>query len=197
MDADAKLVERAKSGDEDAIEELVKRFIDPVYAFLARYMGNGELAEDATQETFVKAWKNLKKFDASRSMKPWLFEIARNTANDMLRRKRAHLFSDLSSAESDTRFEDMIADPAPLPPELFAEAELGQHVARALATLPERDRAVLVLRYTEDLSWDDVALAMDAPANTVKSWHRRALGKLREVLLPFAPASAPNLHHDT
>ena len=187
MNADAELVERAKSGEEDAIEELVKRHIDAVYAFLARYMGNGELAEDATQETFVKAWKNLRKFDATRSMKPWLFEIARNTANDMLRPKRAHLFSDLSPREGDTAFEDTLADPAPLPPELFAEAELGEHVARALSRLPERDRAVLVLRYTEDLPFDDIAIVMEAPVNTVKSWHRRALGKLREVLLPFAP----------
>ncbi|HVW71981.1 MAG TPA: sigma-70 family RNA polymerase sigma factor [Candidatus Paceibacterota bacterium] len=187
MDADAQLVQRAKAGDDAALQALVKRHLDTVYAFLARYLGNDAMAEDATQETFVKVWRNLKKFDESRAIKPWLFEIARNTANDILRKKRSAVFTDLSAPDAETAFEDTLADPAPLPPELFAQAELGEHVARALGTLPARDRAILVLRYTEDLAWDDIATAMDAPVNTVKSWHRRALGKLRDVLLPFAP----------
>lgn len=187
MDPDAPLIARAKAGDDAAVELLVKQHIDAVYNFLVRYLGNAALAEDATQETFVKAWRNLKHFDESRALKPWLFEIARNAARDLMRKKRATLFTDLSTPDTDTAFEDTLADPAPLPPELFADRELAEHVAHALTDLPPRDRAILVLRYTEDLAWDDIAIAMEAPVNTVKSWHRRALGKLRTSLLPFAP----------
>lgn len=173
--------------DDADFGELVKQQIDAVYSFLVRYTGSADLAEDATQEAFVKAWRNIHRFDASRPIKPWLFEIARNTANDMLRKKRSARFSELTHPDADTAFEDSLPDPDPLPPEIFEIKELGEAVQEALTELPERDRAILTLRYIEELTWDDVAASMGAPVNTVKSWHHRALIGLRKRLARFAP----------
>jgi RNA polymerase sigma-70 factor (ECF subfamily) len=186
MDSDAELARRAKEGDDAAFGELVKRHIDALYSFLLRYTGDQNVAEDATQDAFVKAWKNMKKFDPDRALTPWLFEIGRNAANDVLRRKRALPFTALSTAE-DAAFEESLPDPAPLPPELFETRELGEAVSRALMALPPRDRAILTLRYTETLAWEEIAEVIGAPANTVKSWHRRALLRLREGLAHLAP----------
>lgn len=190
MDTDAELAQRAKGGDERAFEELVRRTLPRVYAFLARYMGDEAAAEDAAQETFVKAWKNFRRYDPARPFLPWLLQIARNTANDALRRKRPLPFSRLMRRNTDgeeTPFEDLIADDAPLPPELFEQKELGRKVAGALAALPERDRAVLIMRYEEALPFEDIAAALGSPMNTVKSWHRRALIRLRGILSKDAP----------
>lgn len=184
MDSDKELVMRARGGDDGAFAELVHAYLDMVYAFLARYMNDEAMAEDATQETFVKAWRALNRFDADRPLKPWLLRIARNAANDALRKRRALPFSWLrreNDEGDETGIEDTIADDAPLPEELFARREAVDILERALAALPERDRAVLLLRYADGLSFEEISAIMDAPANTVKSWHRRALLRLRKA----------------
>jgi RNA polymerase sigma-70 factor (ECF subfamily) len=194
METDSELIRRAKEGDESAFGDVVKRYLSPVYAFLVRYSGETEVAEDATQETFVKAWKNLSRFDEARPLRPWLFKIARNSANDTLRKKRPTPFSRMFGGESedDTAFEETVADEAPLQPELFEQKELTEMVRTALKELPERYRAVLLMRYEDNFSFDDIAYALSAPVNTVKSWHRRGLMRLREYLTN--PAS--KYHHE-
>jgi len=185
METESALAARAKGGDPAAFDELVRRSLPRVYSFLLRYAGDETLAEDAAQDTFVKAWKNLKRFDETKPLSPWLLRIARNAANDILRKKRTTPFSHMSGTGKDNEdipFEDTLADDAPLPAELFERKELAQALARALGELSERDRALLLLRYEDDLAFDDIAAALDAPLNTVKSWHRRALLRLRELL---------------
>ena len=82
------------TGDESAFAELTKRHLSGVYSFVVRYVGNAEEAEDITQDTFLKAWKSLKKYDPSSSkFKTWLFRIARNTSIDFLRKKKHVPFS--------------------------------------------------------------------------------------------------------
>ncbi len=190
MEPDSLLVTRAKEGDDSAFGELVKRYLPAVYSFIVRYSGDDALADDATQETFVKAWKNLKRFDERKALRPWLFQIARNTANDTFRKKRATPFSRMFGGEqnkNDTTFEETVADDAPLPPELFEQKELAENLRLALGALPERDRAMLIMRYEEHFPFEDIAATLDAPVNTVKSWHRRALLRLREMLTNHAP----------
>jgi len=190
METDAALVTRAKDGDESAFGEIVRRHLPAVFAFIVRYAGDEALAEDVSQETFVKAWRYLARFDETRSLRPWLFQIARNAARDALRKKRATPFSRMfgkSESEDDTPFEDTVADDAPLPAELFEQKELGRILEAALAELSERDRALLLMRYEDTAPFDDIAGALGAPVNTVKSWHRRALLRLKELLKNHAP----------
>ncbi len=177
--------------DDDAFADMVRNELPSVYAFLARYLGDAAAAEDATQETFVKAWKHSGRFDASRPVRPWLFSIARNAGNDFLRGKKALPFSRLVAFGKDDEeipFEDRLADPSPLPPEIFERAETGRLVAQALLKLPPRDRAVLTLRYQEEMPFEDIAAVMGAPMNTVKSWHRRAPARLRARITPLPGA---------
>jgi len=94
--------------------------------------------------------------------------------------------------EDDTAFEETVVDEAPLQPELFEQKELTEMVRRALKELPERYREVLLMRYEDNFSFDDIAYTLAAPVNTVKSWHRRGLIRLREFLTH--PAS--NQHYD-
>jgi RNA polymerase sigma-70 factor (ECF subfamily) len=190
METHETLARRAKDGDEAAFDELVRIALPRTYSFLARYMGDEEAAEDAAQVAFVKAWKNLRRYDPARPFLPWLLRIARNTANDALRGKRALPFSRLARRRAEgeeTPYEETIPDEAPLPPELFERAEIGREVAAALLKLPERDRAVLILRYEEELPFEGIAATMGSPLNTVKSWHRRALARLRGILSEDAP----------
>ncbi|MFZ1987564.1 MAG: sigma-70 family RNA polymerase sigma factor [Minisyncoccia bacterium] len=187
MESDTTLIRRAKEDDTAAFETLVSRYVPSVFNFSARFSGNTILAEDITQETFIKVWKNLRRFDEDRPFKPWVFQIARNTATDMLRKKEPLSFSQLmsrSKKEDADTFEETIADEEALPDELFERKEIQAEVLSALQKLSQRDRAVLLLRYEEALSFDDIALTMNAPMNTVKSWHRRALARLKEILAP-------------
>lgn len=184
MASDTELVKRAQEDDDDAFADIVHAYLPQVYAFLARYVNDAAMAEDATQETFVKAWRALKRFDPERSLRPWLLSIARNAANDLLRKRRALPFSWLSRKDDggEVDIEDTLADDAPLPEELFENKETAEMLEKALQKLSERDRAVLLLRYADGLSFEDIALALNAPVNTAKSWHHRALGRLRTLL---------------
>ena len=193
---DAELVAAAKDGDDAAIEALVKKYLPPALRLATRLAGDAALAEDIAQEAFVKAWRNLGKYDVAKPFAPWMLAITRNAALDALRKRRAVPFSALSpeGGEDDLDFAGTLASEEPLPEEVFARAESDRTVAAALARLPERDRAVLTLRYEDGLSFEDIASVMKAPMNTVKSWHRRAQARLRALLIPGDNPDAPR--HD-
>jgi RNA polymerase sigma-70 factor (ECF subfamily) len=182
---DAALATRAREGDEEAVEALVRAHLTSVHRLALRLAGDAGAAEDIAQEAFVKAWRNLKKYDPAKPFLPWLLAIARNAALDYLRKKKAVPFSALAASDADggPSFADTIPDEEPLPDELFGRAELAAQVQDALAKLPERDRTVLALRYEEGLAFEDIGAVMDAPMNTVKSWHRRAQARLRALLM--------------
>jgi RNA polymerase sigma-70 factor (ECF subfamily) len=180
---DGVLAALARDGDEEAIDTLVRRHLPAVLTLTQRIMGDRALAEDAAQETFVKAWRNLSKYDDTKPFRPWVLQIARNTSLDLLRKRRNTTFTALSG-DGAQQFEDTLADEEPLPDEVFERKELATEVGSALAQLPERDRSVLTLRYEDQLPFEEIADVMSAPMNTVKSWHRRALAKMRDILAP-------------
>ncbi|MFH1170353.1 MAG: RNA polymerase sigma factor [Candidatus Vogelbacteria bacterium] len=167
-------------------ERLMAQYLSPIYNFVYRLTGNFEQATDITQETFIKVWKNLKRFDEAKSFKPWLFAIARHTAIDWLRKRRLIPFSDLKDQEDNDNnesFENKISDPLPLPDELFRRAELASLLEDALAKLAINDRTIILLHHLEDLTFTEIAKIINQPMNTTKSRYRRALTALRQVLL--------------
>ncbi len=97
MDSDQKLIANYLAGDEKSLEILINRYLRPIYSFVYRHVGNGEVAEDITQEVFVKVWRNLKKFDQNKSFKTWIFTIAKNTSFDFFKKKKAIPFSELEN----------------------------------------------------------------------------------------------------
>jgi RNA polymerase sigma-70 factor (ECF subfamily) len=167
----------AKTG---SFDELVPRYAGPIYNFVFRLTGNRQTAEDLTQETFIKVWKSLKKYDPSQNFRAWIFTIARNTCTDYLRKKKSVPFSALS-ADEDLPFEETLADSEPLPEKSLERIEDSELLEQFLAELPPDYRIVLVLHYQEEMTFDEIGKVLNKPLNTVKSHHRRALEMLRKL----------------
>jgi RNA polymerase sigma-70 factor, ECF subfamily len=179
---DRQLIQQFQEGREAALTELVQRHLPAVYRFLFRMVGDEALAQDLTQETFIKTWKYLSRFDASRNFKTWIFSIAKNTAIDYLRKKQPLTLSQLES--EDVPLGEFFVDDQPLPPEVLEREDLALAIKYALAQLPPKARSVVVLHETEELTFQEIADLTEEPLNTVKSRYRRALVSLRGLLSP-------------
>src|SRR5262245_2588630 len=183
--ADAALLQRAARGDRPAFEELYRRLAPSVMSFLHHLTGDRGLAEDATQETFVKAWRAASRFDPARGkVRTWLFQIAKNHAWNALPRWR-RLRGAGESFGDDALGADPAAPAAPAAgaPEAHARREeLAEALSRAIAGLSETLRAVFVLVRIEGHSYADVAAVLDVPVGTVKSRMAAAEAYLRERL---------------
>ncbi len=186
---DEELVELTKGGDDDAFTILVNRHVDHIYNFVRQYAKEKEDADDITQETFLKAWKHIKSFKKDKKFTTWLFTIARNSALDNIKKRRAFSFSvmDSHNSEDDAGFADTLKDQEPLAPEIFEDKETAAELTKAMDTLPPDWKAVLVMHYTDDMTFEEIAVVLSKPMNTVKSWHHRAIIKIREIL---------TLHHN-
>jgi RNA polymerase sigma-70 factor (ECF subfamily) len=195
--SDEALAVEAKRGSEEAFRELVERFHRPVYALIVRIVRQPELAEDVSQETFLKAWKALARFDPGRRFSSWIFKIAHNTALDELRRGGVETVSlDAPFAADD--------EPPELPADLAAEnpllrtlaRESGRLLERAIARLRPAYRGILLLRFAQEMSYDEIAEVLGLPLGTVKIHIFRARAELlREMraqgLDPVGPALKP------
>ena len=178
---DEELVEDILGGKEGSFDVLVHRYTTSIYNFAYRLTGNVEYAEDITQETFIKVWKNIKRYKSSYAFKSWIFTIARNTATDFLRKRKSIVFSSLDTIE-DHSFESNIPDDKILPMESLIKLEDVELLNGTLVKLPTDYQTVLLLHYQNDMTFEEIGKIMGKPLNTVKSWHRRSLIKLRELL---------------
>ena len=195
--SDEALAIEAKRGSEEAFRELVERFHRPVYALLVRIVRQPELAEDLAQDSFLKAWKALARFDPGRKFSSWMFKIAHNTALDELRRGGLETVSlDAPFAAGD--------EPPELPADLAAEnpllrtlaRESGRVLERAISRLRPAYRGILLLRFAQEMSYDEIAEVLGVPLGTVKIHIFRARADLlREMralgLDPDGPALKP------
>lgn len=183
---DAQLVSESILGKQGSFEAIVQKYTTPIYNFAFRLTGNIQTAEDVTQETFIKVWKNLKKYHPEQSFRSWIFTIARNTTTDSLRKKKSIPFSNLTG-DDDKSFEETISDDAILPDELVASIDDAKILEEFLDQLSPDYRTVMILHYQENMTFDEIGKILDKPLNTVKSHHRRALEKLREIIAPNKP----------
>jgi RNA polymerase sigma-70 factor (ECF subfamily) len=179
---DEELAQKCKRRDEYAFQELTKRYIRLIFNFVRRYALVEEVAEDMTQDTFFKVWKNIKQYKKGMKFRPWLYTIARNTALDHIKKKKAIVFSELDDNENDLAFVDTLEDRAPLQAEIFDDAAMAETLTRTVKLLHPDHQTVISLHYQEEMTFDEIAKIMKRPMNTVKSWHRRALIHLRELL---------------
>jgi RNA polymerase sigma-70 factor (ECF subfamily) len=179
---DEELAEICKKLDESAFQELTHRYIRPIFNFVRRYAQAEEVAEDMTQDTFFKVWKNIKQHKKGMKFRPWLYTIARNTALDHIKKKKASTFSELDDNENDLSFSDTLEDDGPLQSDLFDNAAMAETLAKTVGLLHPDHQTVIMLHYQEELTFDEIAKVMKRPMNTVKSWHRRALIHLRQLL---------------
>lgn len=139
---DKKLIQKYLAGDEAAFSELLKKYLKPVYNFLHRLTSDHSALDDLTQATFIKAWKNIKKFDPNRSFKTWIFTIAKNTAYDYFKKKKTIPFASFTDAEGTNKLEN-ISDTDILPLELLERADAAAAVGIIFGFYPARRAANL------------------------------------------------------
>ncbi|MFA6252312.1 MAG: sigma-70 family RNA polymerase sigma factor [Candidatus Paceibacterota bacterium] len=180
--SDEKLVEFFLSGEKESFEVLVFRYFKIIYNFCYRYVGDQNIAEDITQETFVKVWKNISRFDKSKKFKTWIFQIAKNTCIDYLRKKKSIPFSNFENEDGENVFVDNFADNAPLPDEIFRRKDLSDFLERVIGELPVNHKMVILMRYKDELTFKEISEILNESIDTIKSRYRRGIISLREKL---------------
>ena len=170
------LISRARGGDRDAFGELVEQYRDNVYRLAYRMCGNAYDADEAAQEAFVAAWRAFPNFRGDAKFSTWLYRLTTNAAIDVMRREKRH------QTVGDGEMIDL-ADDADSPQETVERTEQQEAVQKALATLSEEYREVLLLRYMEELDYAEIAEVLQLPSGTVKSRINRAKAALKTALL--------------
>jgi len=172
--SDEELMEACKTGDSFAFEMLYQRYQKPIYNFIRHLIKDASLAEDYTQETFLRVYSNRKKYRRQASFVPWIYRIARNLCYNELKRQERYAtvsWHQPVSTESGDILEmlDIIPDKTPLVDERLIASEYHQRVEQAIDILPEIHRQILILRYYQDLSYEEIAKVMNCKIGTVKS----------------------------
>lgn len=181
--SDHELVAAAREGDELAFQEVVRRYRTPITNFIYRMLNDYEMAIDLAQETFVRVYTSIGRYEANYSFSTYIYRIASNLAiSEIRKRKRRRVVSFFSVFQSDDgeTIEHDPADNRQIAEDALLEDERRQAVTRAIATLPEKYRSALVLRDIEDHSYDQIAEILGLSEGTVKSRINRARNLLRE-----------------
>jgi RNA polymerase sigma-70 factor (ECF subfamily) len=192
--ADTALIERCQANDAAAFNEIVSRYKNRVHNYVSRMIGPGTDAEDLTQETFVRAYMNIKSFESRASLNTWLYRIATNICIDYTRRTRkakaltASLHREDDEDEADVAVD--IPDARFDPLAMLLNRELGSRLEQALRSLPEKLRTVVLLHDIEGLAYEEIAQVAGCPLGTVKSRLFNARAALRDKLQPYLEGSA-------
>ena len=180
--SDLDLIEGYLKGAKTDLEILISRYLKPIYRFVFRFTGNSDDTEDITQDVFVKMWRNIKKFDRSKNFKTWIFSIAHNTAVDFVRKKKSIPFSEFDDEEGGNAITDTLADDTSLPDELFRTKDLSESLSYAIDKLPPKQRTVMLLRYSDDFTFKEIAQSLNESIDTVKTRHFRGVARLKDLL---------------
>jgi RNA polymerase sigma-70 factor (ECF subfamily) len=178
---DAELVRKSLTGDQRACRDLVRRYQRPVFSVLMRVVRRAEDAEDLAQETFVRMFRALDRYDPERPFTAWLFTIATRLAIDHLRRRRIQTVSLTVSEPGSTEEHELdVMDHGLRPDEVTSNAEEERITQDLIDSLPEHYRIVVLLRHQQDLSYEEIAEALNLPLGTVKARIHRARALLKQ-----------------
>lgn len=184
---DHDLIALAASGSEKAYRELLDRYQRPVFSLIYRMVRDREKAEDLAQETFVKVFNHIDRFNPKYKFSSWIFKIASNLTIDAIRKKELETVSLDGSRNASTPDEvdatRITVESRDENPEEFLEAkELGQEIERAIGELRPEYRTAILLRHVEGRPYEEIAEIMSVPLGTVKTYIHRARAELRETL---------------
>jgi RNA polymerase sigma-70 factor (ECF subfamily) len=179
---DKELVQGYLDGQEEVLPYLINKHLKSVYRFVFGLVLDEAVAEDITQDVFVKVWKKLKSYDSNHSFKTWLFAVARNTTIDYFRKKKDIVFSKFDSEEDNNFIAETLVDEEPLIDEVLSRVQDMTVFNEAIKQLQSIYREVLIMRYTNDLSVEEISEILKRPIETVKSQHRRGILHLKELL---------------
>lgn len=178
---DEQLITDYLEGDETALSFLVDRYIKDVYRFAVQLTHDASIAEDVAQESFVKAWKHIRSYRQNSNFKTWIFTITRNTAIDWLRKQKEVQFSSFENAEGHNVLLETTAGTELPPDTLLERAENTAYVTSLLVQLDSKYREVLTLRYSSNMTFEEIGKLLRRPLHTIKSQHRRALAMLKRM----------------
>jgi len=182
-------IERAQSGDSDAFRLLVEQHSRAVFRLAFRMTGNEQDAEDVVQETFLRAYRQLDKYEARASFSTWLYRIASNYSLDLIRmRKRHEDKRERGNAEDRDILRTLPVD-TPGPDRLVYSGQVQERVNEALNELSAQERTAFVLRHFEGMSIDEIGEALGTGTNATKHSIFRAVQKLRRSLEPVVGAA--------
>lgn len=177
MNEEQTWVYQAQQGDDEAFTRLVETYQTPVFNLCYRMLGEPELAEDAAQETFLRAYQHLQRYDEARPFATWLLSIAAHYCIDKLRRKKFPMFSMDAEDEEGNSFEIPDRD-APNPESKAMTGQTQARIHAMLANLDAIDRAAIIMRYWYDYSEKEIAGALRLTVGAVKSRLHRARREL-------------------
>jgi RNA polymerase sigma-70 factor, ECF subfamily len=176
-------IKQIKKGDQSAFGEIATFYQHKVFQICYRMIGNLHEAEDLAQEAFVRAYTNIHTFDEKRKFSTWIYRIATNLSIDRIRTKKPDYYLDAEIQGSEgLNMYSQVSDDKPLPDEEVESLELLSYLQNQIQSLPDKYRAVITLRYVEELSLQEISEILDLPLGTVKTRIHRGREALRKKL---------------
>src|SRR5947208_10514327 len=193
--SDGALAQQALAGHQWAFEALVHRYSTPLFSFIYHFLEDYDQACDILQQVFLQLYLSLSTLRTGEPLKPWLFQVARNRCLDDIRqrnRRRTTHFSELESSNDEEELPSLVSipDSSPQPEELAERHDLQQRLHKAIQALPPKFRAVVFLRYAAQLSFSEIAQALNMPTATAKTYFQRAKPLLCANLREFVTQPA-------
>ena len=179
---DSELIAKAIRGREDGFEELVRRYQRPITGYVYRMLNNYDASLDVTQEVFIKVYNSLEKYSSEYKFSTWLYRIAHNAAIDWMRRNSVNQQS-LEAENDDGTYQLQIESPRPTPEQDRERSEWRTEIDSVVKCLPTVYRELILLRHSQDLSYDEIAEVTNLPLGTVKNRLFRAREMMREIFI--------------
>src|SRR6266567_2381062 len=190
---DAAVVALVLAGDRDAFRVLVERHSRSIFRVVFRMTGNQEDAEEIVQETFLRAYRSLERFELRASFSTWLYRIAVNRTLDFLNARKMQMqtkdtFQIVENPDGEEGNQVQLPATGPGPDRLLLSAEMKRKIAGAMGMLSPSERVAFTMRHMEGRSIEEISKALDLRASAAKNSVFRAVQKLRQQLEPFASA---------
>jgi RNA polymerase sigma-70 factor (ECF subfamily) len=179
---DIELIAKAISGREDGFEELVRRYQRPITNYVFRMLNDYDASLDVTQEVFIKVYNSLSRYSSEYKFSTWLYRIAHNAAIDYIRRRSPNQQS-IETENKDGAYQLQIESPNPTPEQERERSEWRTEIEAVVKCLPAVYRELILLRHSQDLSYDEIAEITNLPLGTVKNRLFRAREMMREIFI--------------
>jgi RNA polymerase sigma-70 factor, ECF subfamily len=182
---EARLAQLSRSGDRRAFEELVDMYKDKIYHLAYRMLSQSGESEDVVQETFLRVYMNLDRYDENQKFSTWIYRIATNLCIDRLRKRKPNYSLDAEMPDGEgSDWYSMLPSDQETPEEELVLSETQQQIRKAIDALPEKYKSVVILRYLHDMSLQEIGDVLKMPVTTVKTRVHRGREYLRKKLEP-------------
>ena len=174
MEEEQQWIQEVLAGNKQAYAYIINKYKNQLFATILRMTRNPHDAGDLVQEAFIKVYEQLEKYDGKGAFSSWLYRVAINHCMDEFRKKRYQM----KQVEMD---EELIEDPKH-PEVIFLKNEKSRHLERLISSLPEDERMIILLRYVNELTYDEISELAEVPISTVRNKLHRAKKKMRETV---------------